>query len=68
MLFNAEYNQATNAEKARRKVEAKFATLKGPGPWWTRDLQAMGFSQRNLGTFVKHGLLKKVYQGLYARA
>lgn len=68
MLFDAEYNREHNVEKAVTRVNNRFSSLKGAGPWRTKELNALGFSNRNIQTFVKHGLLKKIYQGLYAKA
>ena len=60
------YNAAHNAEKAARRTLKRFADLTGDG-WTTAELHAQGFSDRNIRTFCKDGLIKKLYQGRYQR-
>lgn len=60
------YNAAHNAEKAARRTAKRFADLTGDG-WTTAELHAQGFSDRNIKTFCKDGLIKKLYQGRYQR-
>lgn len=60
------YNAAHNAEKAARRTAKRFADLTGDG-WTTAELHAQGFSDRNIRTFCKDGLIKKLYQGRYQR-
>ena len=62
----AAYNREANAEKGRRRVEKRFAELQGD-KWTTAELQAQGFTKRNIKTFVENGLIKRLYQGHYAR-
>ena len=60
------YNAAHNAEKAARRTAKRFADLTGDR-WTTAELRAQGFSDRNIKTFCKEGLIKKLYQGRYQR-
>lgn len=60
------YNAAHNAEKAARRTAKRFADLTGDR-WTTAELHAQGFSDRNIKTFCKDGLIKKLYQGCYQR-
>ena len=60
------YNAAHNAEKAARRTAKRFADLTGDR-WTTAELHAQGFSDRNIKTFCKDGLIKKLYQGRYQR-
>lgn len=60
------YNAAHNAEKAARRTAKRFADLTGE-QWTTAELRAQGFSDRNIKTFCKDGLIKKLYQGHYQR-
>lgn len=60
------YNTAHNAEKAARRTVKRFADLKGER-WTTAELHAQGFSDRNIKTFCKNGLIRKLYQGHYER-
>ena len=60
------YNAAHNAEKAARRTAKRFADLTGER-WTTAELRAQGFSDRNIKTFCKDGLIKKLYQGHYQR-
>lgn len=60
------YNAAHNAEKAARRTMKRFADLTGDR-WTTAELHAQGFSDRNIKTFCKDGLIKKLYQGHYQR-
>lgn len=60
------YNAAHNAEKAARRTMKRFADLTGDR-WTTAELHAQGFSDRNIKTFCKDGLIKKLYQGRYQR-
>lgn len=62
----AAYNRETNAEKGRRRVEKCFADLQGD-TWTTAELISQGFTKRNIKTFVDNGLIKRLYQGHYAR-
>ena len=60
------YNAAHNAEKAARRTAKRFADLTGDR-WTTAELRAQGFTDRNIRTFCKDGLIKKLYQGRYQR-
>ena len=60
------YNAAHNAEKAARRTAKRFADLTGDR-WTTAELRAQGFTDRNIKTFCKDGLIKKLYQGRYQR-
>ena len=60
------YNAAHNTEKASRRTAKRFADLTGDR-WTTAELHAQGFSDRNIKTFCKDGLIKKLYQGRYQR-
>lgn len=60
------YNAAHNAEKAARRTAKRFADLTGD-KWTTAELHAQGFTDRNIKTFCKDGLIKKLYQGRYQR-
>jgi hypothetical protein len=60
------YNAAHNAEKAAHRTLKRFADLTGER-WTTAELHAQGFSDRNIKTFCKDGLIKKLYQGRYQR-
>ena len=60
------YNAAHNAEKATHRTLKRFADLTGER-WTTAELHAQGFSDRNIKTFCKDGLIKKLYQGRYQR-
>ena len=60
------YNAAHNAEKAARRTMKRFADLTGDR-WTTAELHAQGFTDRNIKTFCKDGLIKKLYQGRYQR-
>lgn len=60
------YNAAHNAEKAARRTAKRFADLTGDR-WTTAELHAQGFSDRNIKTFCKDGLIRKRYQGHYER-
>ena len=60
------YNAAHNAEKAARRTAKRFADLTGER-WTTAELHAQGFSDRNIKTFCKNGLIKKIYRGCYGR-
>ena len=60
------YNAAHNTEKASRRTAKRFADLTGDR-WTTAELRAQGFSDRNIKTFCKDGLIKKLYQGRYQR-
>ena len=60
------YNAAHNAEKAARRTMKRFADLTGDR-WTTAELHAQGFSDRNIKTFCKDGLIKKIYRGCYGR-
>ena len=60
------YNAAANAEKAARRTAKRFAGLTGDR-WTTAQLHAQGFTDRNIKTFCKDGLIKKLYQGHYQR-
>ena len=60
------YNAAHNAEKAARRTAKRFADLTGDR-WTTAELRAQGFSDRNIKTFCKDGLIRKRYQGHYER-
>ena len=60
------YNAAHNAEKAARRTAKRFADLTGDS-WTTAELHAQGFTDRNIRTFCKDGLIKKLYQGRYQR-
>ena len=62
----AAYNRETNAEKGKARTEKRFADLQGD-KWTTAELLAQGFTQRNISSFVKNGLIKRLYQGHYAR-
>ena len=62
----AAYNREANAEKARRRVEKRFADLQGDR-WRTAELIGQGFTKRNIATFVDHGLIKRLCKGHYAR-
>ena len=35
--------------------------------WTTAELHTQGFTDRNIKTFAKDGLIKKLYQGRYQR-
>ena len=60
------YNAAHNTEKASRRTAKRFADLTGDR-WTTAELHAQGFSDRNIKTFCKDGLIRKRYQGHYER-
>lgn len=60
------YNAAHNAEKTARRTAKRFADLTGER-WTTAELHAQGFTDRNIKTFMKNGLIKKLYQGHYQR-
>ena len=60
------YNAAHNAEKAARRTSKRFAGLTGDR-WTTAELHAQGFTDRNIKTFCKDGLINKLYQGHYER-
>ena len=60
------YNAAHNAEKAARRTMKRFADLTGDR-WTTAELHAQGFSDRNIKTFCKDGLIRKRYQRHYER-
>ena len=60
------YNAAHNAEKAALRTAKRFAELTGDR-WTTAELRAQGFTDRNIKTFCKDGLIKKLYQGRYQR-
>lgn len=60
------YNAAHNAEKAARRTMKRFADLIGDR-WTTAELHAQGFTDRNIKTFCKGGLIKKIYRGCYGR-
>lgn len=60
------YNAAHNDEKAARRTAKRFADLTGDR-WTTAELRAQGFSDRNIKTFCKDGLIRKRYQGHYER-
>lgn len=60
------YNAAHNAEKAARRTLKRFADLTGDR-WTTAELHAQGFTDRNIKTFCKDGLIRKRYQGHYER-
>ena len=60
------YNAAHNAEKAARRTAKRFANLTGER-WTTAELHAQGFTDRNIKTFCKDGLIRKRYQGHYER-
>ena len=60
------YNAAHNAEKAARRTAKRFADLTGDR-WTTAELHAQGFTDRNIKTFCKDGLIKKIYRGCYGR-
>lgn len=60
------YNVAENAAKGQHRTEKLFAALTGD-KWRTKDLKAQGFSDRNIRTFEKHGLIKRQGQGQYVR-
>ena len=60
------YNAAHNAEKAARRTAKRFADLTGER-WTTAELHAQSFTDRNIKTFAKDGLIKKLYQGRYQR-
>ena len=60
------YNAAHNAEKAARRTKQRFADLTGER-WTTAELHAQGFSDRNIKTFCKDGLIRRRYQGHYER-
>ncbi|NBI09692.1 hypothetical protein D1641_06635 [Colidextribacter sp. OB.20] len=60
------YNAAHNAEKAARRTAKRFVDLTGDR-WTTAELRAQGFTDRNIKTFCKDGLIKKLYQGHYQR-
>ena len=62
----AEYNRTHNAQRAARQVQNRFEQLKGDC-WTTAELKAQGFTTRNINTFIKHGLIKRLYQGHYQR-
>ena len=62
----SKYNTAHNAEKAARRTVKRFADLTGDR-WTTAELHAQGFSDRNIRTFCKDGLIKKIYRGCYGR-
>ena len=62
----AQYNREANAEKAARRTKQRFSDLTGDR-WTTAELRAQGFSDRNIKTFCKDGLIKKLYQGRYQR-
>ena len=62
----AAYNRAANAEKARRRVEKRFADLQGD-TWTTAELTGQGFTKRNIKTFVDNGLIKRLCKGHYMR-
>lgn len=62
----AGYNAAHNAEKAARRTAKRFDDLTGDR-WTTAELHAQGFTDRNIKTFCKDGLIKKLYQGHYQR-
>ena len=50
----AAYNRAANADKGRRRIEKRFADLKGDR-WTTAELNAQGFSKDNIKAFVNNG-------------
>ena len=60
------YNAAHNTEKASRRTAKRFADLTGDR-WTTAELRAQGFSDRNIKTFCKDSLIKKIYRGCYGR-
>lgn len=60
------YNATHNVEKAARRTAKRFADLTGDR-WTTAELHAQGFTDRNIKTFCKDGLIKKLYQGRYQR-
>ena len=60
------YNAAHNAEKAARRTAKRFEALTGER-WTTAELHAQGFSDRNIKTFCKDGLIRRRYQGHYER-
>lgn len=60
------YNREANGEKARRPVEKRFADLQGD-KWTTAELLAQGFTKRNIDTFCKNGLIKRLCKGHYER-
>ena len=62
----AQYNREANAEKAARRTKQRFADLTGDR-WTTAELHAQGFTDRNIKTFCKDGLIKKIYRGCYGR-
>ena len=62
----AEYNREANAEKAARRTKQRFEDLTG-ARWTTAELHAQGFTDRNIKTFCKDGLIKRLYQGHYQR-
>ena len=62
----AAYNREANAEKARRRVEKRFAALQGD-TWTTAELTGQGFTKRNIKTFVEYGLIKRLCKGCYTR-
>lgn len=62
----AQYNREANAEKAARRTAKRFADLTGDR-WMTAELHAQGFTDRNIKTFCKYGLIRKRYQGHYER-
>ena len=62
----AAYNRQTNAEKARRRVEKRFADLQGD-TWTTAELTGQGFTKRNIKTFLDNGLIKRLCKGHYMR-
>lgn len=60
------YNRQANGEKARRRVANRFADLQGDR-WTTAELTGQGFTKRNIDTFCKNGLIKRLYKGHYMR-
>ena len=60
------YNAAHNVGKAARRTKPRVEDLTGER-WTTAELHAQGFTDRNIKTFCKNGLIKRLYQGHYQR-
>ena len=64
--YNAEHNAERNKAQGLKETLERFAPLSGDA-WTRQEILAQGFTQSNLDTFLKHGLIRRVSQGHYVR-
>ena len=64
--YNKEHNAAHNKELGRRQTLERFKGLRGD-EWTTQEIFVQGFSEKNIKTFVKHGLIRRDRRGHYVR-